>query len=1726
MTSSMEDFSLSPADLERRSYVLEVLHHIGLSLSASLGTERLIAEIVNATGTLLGELDGIVLALHEPSRDVLTIQHTSRSAASLLGKEIAPGVGVIGQAFSSGARVTLPLDVATPDISDIFLPISVAGPRTVVGLPLRGRDRIYGVIGLQRIGHKAFAADELWIAELLAAQASLALADSRLIESEHQARQQSEVLLDMAIVLGTRRSLQDVIDSILELCARVVPFTTASLYIYGSDEKLSVALKGFPPEMADRILADRFQSKLKNLKLRDRLWERKQPVIIPDVSMDPMWDTTRYDSQHIRSWMGVPLIASNRLVGMLSLDGDRVNMFSAEQARIAQAFANHAALAVENAYLYDADREAQRQKDTLLEASRSLALSLDLNALLEMLLERCRELVPYQAAAIYAYSDAQHPLAIAARGFEGTRAVRLRQAEAEGELMHRHIHEEMVTSGQSLYIADCWNDEKWEKREDNSHIRCSLGMPLIAQGEVIGSFWLESDQVDAFSPRDINLVELFAGHAAAAVRNARLYDSERRSQQLHASLLTAVRAISGTLDLDTLLNRILEECAQLITYEAGALYAYKDSGYPLVRALRGFASERRAIVEELHKAGDLGQSRLQEKLIEGKKPLNITDCWTDDLWNRREDNAHVRSIMAVPLIWNEAVIGALSLDSSRVAAFSAADVEAASILASHAAVAIENAHLYQLEQQARLRTAAILQAATIFSSTQSLPELLNKILKLMCQAIPSDSGAVMVLGQRGRQNPIVELYGLDHLGSEARASLVHFLGHQAARSPIWHEIVRTNRPLLIDNVKADPRWQKHDEADFVASWMAVPIIAQGRAIGMFTLDSKQPAMFNPEHLAIAEALVAQAAVVIENARLITETQEALIQTEMLALASRALIDAQSPQQWLEIASFPALDHHTGSAILLALDPDTDRARASVRVVAGLTPERLPLPSIGTSFALEKAPMLGSLLDSLEPVVMLPDLSATPEEADLITAMLGSAIPIRAGLAIPLANREGIRLGLLMICWEQSQEISIEVQHFYRVIGPQLASVFEAQRLYVESQAMRERFEDVVIRTSEGVWEIDTRFRVTFCSEKLLISLGYNLPDVIGRSVRWLLPRDSRRHLTQIIATVRADLQTQEIVHPLRAANGCAIWHSSSIIPVLDKEGRLIAYRGVTRNITEQLEAEQRESLAFEIGQRLTGTLSIDEILQMLIDQITETLGYSYVHIRLYDPSTDRLATYAESSPTGFHGEGILLQSRPGLIPLAARLREPVVVNDVLLEPEYAPTVFGGKIRSEAVLPLYRANRLLGVLDIQSEEANRFNEKEVRLLQNLASQASIAIENARLYEALEHQAEQLEDTVIERTVEIVKERERLNAIVANTEEGILFTSADGSIEYANPASGIIVGRPIRDLVGTSLADFLETEIVKPRETLDEMRFSVIRGKVWRGELRIKRPDGSESDLDVTVTPVEGDNGAVANYVGVIRDITAEKEVNRMREQFVANVSHELRTPLANLKLYNTLLKAGLPEKRDTYLDVMARQITRLERLVENLLDLSRLDRDHSMIRRTQFDLNELIIEVMRAHSLAAEERGLEVELALADDLPALYADPDRIGQVLTNLLANAINYSRQGDQIGIRTGKTEEGQVFLCVWDTGIGIEPSELPFIFNRFFRSESAKVTGVPGTGLGLSIIKEIVDLHNGKIKVESEPGKGSDFKIYLPLVPPGGNKEQDLPGGDIRHDQQTFQG
>ncbi|MFW6182451.1 MAG: GAF domain-containing protein [Chloroflexota bacterium] len=525
-------------------------------------------------------------------------------------------------------------------------------------------------------------------------------------------------------------------------------------------------------------------------------------------------------------------------------------------------------------------------------------------------------------------------------------------------------------------------------------------------------------------------------------------------------------------------------------------------------------------------------------------------------------------------------------------------------------------------------------------------------------------------------------------------------------------------------------------------------------------------------------------------------------------------------------------------------------------------------------------------------------------------------------------------------------------------------------------------------------------------------------------------------------------------------------------------------------------------IVYQVAVATASVVDIDSLIAETTAFIAERIYLDVFGFILLDEETGRFvphASYHGLPQEGFETSVPVDNSITGRV---VRTGEPLVVPDVREHPLYFPIV--QETRSEIAVPLHAAGRVIGAINVESRERNAFSHADLRFLTTLARQVASAFERAQLYKDLEQDAAQLANEVRKRTSELQAERDRMLAILESAGEGILFTDYDGVILYVNPALERQTGYTRDECLGQSL--HLWKDKNNTPHVFDEMWQTVLDGERWHGEVVNRRKDGSRFDAAVTITPLYDQSGELTGSVGIQADISRLKEVDRLKSKFIANVSHELRTPLTNIRMYASLLERGEVDRWKHYLEVIQYETDRLTRLIQDLLDLSRLEARPDTDRTRPVDVREVVREMMSAFAARAERNQIELAVELDSDIPPILTDRSEFHQVLNNLVANALAYTPGGGTVCLMvdTERTDGQELLrLRVMDDGPGIAETELPRLFDRFYRGEAAHRSNEPGTGLGLAICKEIVVNNGGRIEVDSVVGVGSTFTVWWPLRP-----------------------
>lgn len=381
----------------------------------------------------------------------------------------------------------------------------------------------------------------------------------------------------------------------------------------------------------------------------------------------------------------------------------------------------------------------------------------------------------------------------------------------------------------------------------------------------------------------------------------------------------------------------------------------------------------------------------------------------------------------------------------------------------------------------------------------------------------------------------------------------------------------------------------------------------------------------------------------------------------------------------------------------------------------------------------------------------------------------------------------------------------------------------------------------------------------------------------------------------------------------------------------------------------------------------------------------------------------------------------------------------------------------------------------------------------------------------LFGNLERSIYRLAHKYEQRLSEAEEERVLLAATLTSMHEGVLVLDAQGDVRLCNAEAQRCFGQ------GASLVGKPFLAICRQPELVDLLRRSTATGHSAEGEVTL--PEGRV--LQVRITPVAQPPLTGGLRVIVARDVTETKRLEVTRRDFVANVSHELRTPLTSILGYAETLSAGAlddPERAHRFVTVIQRHAQRLTRLVDDLLALSNLELGKTTLQLTKVDIAALIQRVLEGFAPLARAKKVDLRAHFAGELEPLWGDPDRVEQVLVNLVDNAVKYTAEGGAVTVYASTTDEAigthlrpprpkgsWVEICVQDTGVGIPSRDLPRLTERFYRVDQARSRELGGTGLGLAIVKHILQAHGGAMRIESELGRGTSVFVYFPTLSQG---------------------
>ncbi len=1254
------------------------------------------------------------------------------------------------------------------------------------------------------------------------------------------------------------------------------------------------------------------------------------------------------------------------------------------------------------------------------------------------------------------------------------------------------------------------------------------------------------------------LEQLEKHSAELELTNVALQESEHHHRQLTDALRETTRILGSTLDLSDVLSRVLSHLAKVIEHEASLIMLLEENDLRVVAAAGLLEGEK---TSDLTFA--LANNPVLSHSLRIRNAIPLGDLTKGIPFDEMLAAHNILSCLLVPLLSMDEPIGVLTVCNAAPHSYDHDTVAVVQAFANQAAVAIENARLFQMiSQQNKLikqradRLELLYNMSILLNSYLDLDSVLFLVAKEMSQTFGVEQSDIVFFDEQREYGQLVAEYRQQG-GQPGLGPIIPIRGN-----PIAEHAIHTKEPLVIVDVESEPlldsiRHLLSHLLSNVKSILIVPLIVQNEVMGVIRLDSlEKQRRWLPDEIALAQTIANQIAVAVRNAQLYEETQRRLKEQATLYEASKILSSSLDIDEVLHnVAKQMSIALGVEGCTISDWDEEANVVITRVEHDVGPSGSNQDLP--GTTYDLNDYPATLKVLRTGQPMsILVSDESHDAQERALL-----EKLNLQSLLMVPLVIK-GRSIGLAELRDYEERRFSPEEIQLAQTLAGQAAVVIENAHLYKETQQrLREQatlytasmalsssldLEQVldamiseaggvlgseaisVLLLDEGTKELIFELSVGSGAKQLK---GHRLPPGAGIA-GWVVQQGCSVLVSGADEDPRFYSRVDDIVGTsTRSLLGVPLKVKDRIIGVIEAvnkiEGRF------DHNDLRLLEALARSAaLAIENARLYEATVrQLDRMssLTRASTTISSHLGLSKVLAAIADESlnvlkADRCAIFLGEMPdlrcvlarhlSSEYVWGINYRYRQLLQELSLAIStspRPLIIADVLEHPQLSDRrelVQREGYSSLALLPLRRGEITVGLLALYYDQPKSYLDEEIETAQVFANQATAAIENSRLY------------------AEADRERGKLAAILEDTADVVLATDEENRVLIMNSPAERAFAVPAPKALGLPLAQAI------PSQPLLELFERAAEGGEQLME-EIETPHGRT--FHASVSAVMG-----VGWVAVMQDITRLKELDRLKSELVATASHDLKNPLGAIIGFADLLPmlGKFNEKQQSCLDNLKRSANSMLALIEDLLDIAKIEAGVEL--ELKFCQLSGVVQEM-VDSLTGQARAKNVALAVKwpANLPPVYCDLNRLRQVLTNLVGNALKYTLEGGKVTIRlepiggeeleswkAGRatiprfrpfieglsSDTNWLAVSVSDTGIGIPPEDQEHLFETFYRVNNEITRDIEGTGLGLAIVKSIVEQHGGGVWVESEWGVGSTFGFVLPVQD---DKEQAKGGG-----------
>ncbi|MBI5951547.1 MAG: GAF domain-containing protein [Chloroflexi bacterium] len=1326
-----------------------------------------------------------------------------------------------------------------------------------------------------------------------------------------------------------------------------------------------------------------------------------------------------------------------------------------------------------------------------------------------------------------------------------------------------------LQSGDPILISNLDENEEWHDASLLTSLRAKsvICLPVQVESKTVAAMLaISPESMPDFTDEDRKVYLQISQQASLILQNISLLSQTRRRLDEVNLLLDFSRQLSG-MDPDAILKSLLDSSRRVLQHAHAGVALVWDTQTEMLtpRAASGYA-DNGSMMEIRYRPGEaLPGTVFLNKTARRVDEINFVRDYNLSAENlaiyRQATGGRLPvSSLLVPIITADQSMGVLVLDNfNATAAFLAEDEALLLSLTQQIALSLDNVRLVQTTQERAAQLHALNNAAASLTSSLSSDELINSLLDQLVPILPYDT-ATLWLREKDRLS-VASARGF--ADAEQRLGLSVYVQDSA----LFKEMAQTGQPISVHDVREDPRFPPVGNPHL--SWLGIPLISKGELVGVLAVEKWQAHFYTREQLQVGLTFASQSAVSLDNARLFEDSvnrateldqrSQRLTTLNRFASALTGLLDTD------QILNLTATELLRGLGAQRISVVTFERNQAYWRISAPRARIKLPrlLPDALIFNRLRESQSIFNTDDARSEPDLAPLMEMLGEDT---TALL--VLPLTSGqnlTALVFAQMTGEnRFGLneleiartitsqATVALENARlfQSSVRTAERFAILNETSShiSALDPEEVYIAVHKAAERLMpldafvitllDVDRNEVDAVYMFDRGRRLP--GER--IPFGQGMSSQVIRSGKPLLATSLEE--ANKLSTVQAaeeDQETQSIVAVPMILSGRSLgmlsaqgyqpgMYTEEDVQILGtlanqaivaiQNGRLFAE---TQNLASQLEIrvvertaqlqreQQNTETLLRILTEVSSSLDLDRALNRTLSLLNEAVGAEQGTIMLLH-AEDNLLHYRagygyltdRSEPSG---RSFTLRVGEGLAGWVVQNRESVLAHDLHQDPRWMRSSRSGQDhRSAIVVPMQVGEDVIGVLMVFQREANSFSVEMLNLVRAIGGQVAVAINNAHLYELIRDQAERL-------GVMLRKEQEdasRSQAILEAVADGVLVTGTGNRITFVNSSTERILALEKSKLLGNPLESFGGLFGKSANTWMETIRHwsedpsAYQSGEMYAEQLELE----NERIALVHLAPVILQNDFLGT-VSIFRDITREVEVDRLKSEFVATVSHELRTPMTAIKGYVDILTMGaagaLDENQMHFLEIVRNNIDRLNILVNDLLDISRIEAGRVTLSPQSVNLREIAEEIITETLRRSQQENKPMALSL--DAPTkispVIGDGERIRQIMGNLVDNAYNYTPGNGSIRINIHQ-QNGEVQVDVQDNGVGIAPEDQARVFERFFRGEHPLVLATPGTGLGLPIVRQLVEMHKGRIWMRSTgvPGEGSTFSFTLPIL------------------------